>query len=230
MKTIEDHGIKLRNKSVGNHKTICPECSHTRRNKKEPCLSVNIEPDGGAVWMCHHCEWKGAVAGSDFKRDMPINKRKEYKRPEPPKKSDPESQPMFDWFKQRGISRETVKAFNITRTSSWFGDGEQACYAFPYYKDGELVNIKYRSKDKQFRQEGGAERTLFNIDRVKSTWDVIGKKEVIFVEGEMDVLAMYEAGFYNTVSLPDGAPKTAKFDADDFRLCRIAIGCWMQRK
>jgi putative DNA primase/helicase len=38
--------------------TTCPECSHSRRKKKEPCLSVKI--DGrGVLWNCHHCGWQG---------------------------------------------------------------------------------------------------------------------------------------------------------------------------
>ena len=227
MDKLAGYGIQLRNTKAGDHKTICPQCSHTRRNKKDQCLSVTIEQSGSVVWKCHHCEWTGAVAGSNYQRDNPMPKRKEYKRPSPPQNADAESQPMFDWFKLRGISRETVEAFNITRTSAWFGDGEQPCYAFPYYKGGELVNIKYRSNDKQFRQEGGAERTLFNMDRVKAHWDTTGKKEVIFVEGEMDVLSMYEVGFHNAVTLPDGAPKTAKFDADDKRFQALQNCDWL---
>ncbi len=25
------------------HKVLCPECSHTRRNKKDPCLSLTVD-------------------------------------------------------------------------------------------------------------------------------------------------------------------------------------------
>tara|TARA_B100001093_G_scaffold282572_1_gene269993 strand:+ start:17 stop:1285 length:1269 start_codon:yes stop_codon:yes gene_type:complete len=54
------------------------------------------------------------------------------------------------------------------------------------------------------------------MDRVIQHWED-NTKQVIFVEGEMDVLSMFEAGYPNAVSLPDGAPKTAKFDPDDKR-------------
>jgi len=38
--------------------TICPQCSHTRRKKRDRCLSVLI--DGrGVRWNCHYCQWKG---------------------------------------------------------------------------------------------------------------------------------------------------------------------------
>ena len=224
MEKLIDQGISLKNFSEGDHKTTCPQCSHTRKNKKDQCLSVTIEIDGGAVWKCHHCEWTGAVAGTKLSAN-PIKKPKDYKRPAPIEKT--ESQPMLDWFKRRGISSATVEAFHITRTSSWFGDGEEACYAFPYYKDSQLVNFKYRTKDKKFRQENGAERTLFNIDAVKLHWETTGRKEVIIVEGEMDVLSMFEAGFTYACTLPDGAPKTAKFDESDKRFQALQSCDWL---
>ena len=224
MEKLINEGIKLRNWTIGDHKTVCPKCSQTRRNKKDKCLSVLIEHNGGAVWKCHHCDWTGGVghtARSYFK------KRIQYKRPAPITKTN--GKPSLEWFNRRGISQETIEAFRIQRTNAWFGDGEQPCYAFPYYKDGELVNIKYRSQDKQFRQESGAERTLFNIDTVKSHWNNTGQKEVIFVEGEMDVLSLYEAGFKYAVSLPDGAPKTARFDDDDKRFQALQNCDWLDQ-
>ena len=35
-------GIRV-DTDYGQQKVICPKCSHTRRNKREPCLSINIE-------------------------------------------------------------------------------------------------------------------------------------------------------------------------------------------
>ena len=227
MEKLIDKGIQLRNWKSGDHKTTCPECSHKRRNKTDQCLSVTIEDDGGAVWKCHHCEWSGAVAGVNYKPDGQYAKPVEYKRPKPLPMQGDSSQPMIDWFKRRGISERTIRAFHITRTNNWFGDGEEPCYAFPYYKDDALVNVKYRSKDKKFRQESGAERTLFNIDGVKQHWKHTKRKEVIIVEGEMDVLSMWEAGFIYAVTLPDGAPKTAKFDTDDKRFQALQNCEWL---
>ncbi len=40
--------------------------------------------------------------------------------------------------------------------------------------------------------------------------DIIGQSEVIIVEGEMDKLAMMEAGIRNVVSVPDGAPSRVR--------------------
>src|SRR3546814_15089383 len=41
-------------------KQICPQCSHQRKHKKDPCLSVSAV-DGGLVWNCHNCGFKGGT-------------------------------------------------------------------------------------------------------------------------------------------------------------------------
>ena len=58
MKTFADFGIHINQIKGSNQKTICPECSHTRKNGADPCLSVNSDE---GVWLCHHCEWKGSL-------------------------------------------------------------------------------------------------------------------------------------------------------------------------
>ena len=57
-------GIEIRGWREGNHKTVCPKCSATRRKKRDPCLSVTIDGDG-AVWNCHHCGWSGCERNRD---------------------------------------------------------------------------------------------------------------------------------------------------------------------
>ena len=52
-------------------------------------------------------------------------------------------------------------------------------------------------------------------------------KSVIFVEGEMDVLSMFEVGYRNTVTLPDGAGKTAKFNKNDKRFSALQTTDWI---
>ena len=41
--TLKDYGINTKGRVSGQFKTTCPKCSHTRRKKKDPCLSVNID-------------------------------------------------------------------------------------------------------------------------------------------------------------------------------------------
>ncbi len=73
------------------------------------------------------------------------------------------------------------------------------------------MNRKYRphpAKTPQL-QERNALPTLYNIDRLGEAPD-----EVIFVEGEPDVMALYECGITNAVSLKDGAPPTLRDESD----------------
>ena len=57
---LAEHGIRLARSTLGGHKALCPRCSHTRRHKRDSCLSVRIDSDG-IVWCCHNCTWRGGV-------------------------------------------------------------------------------------------------------------------------------------------------------------------------
>lgn len=214
-------GIDIRGRTSGNIKTLCPKCSHTRKhNGREPCLSVNLTTQR---WLCHHCGWKGPEpgyatergqvgSGRDWARfrnggrveDRPRPKR-EYRKPDPSvlpeAREEKAERRLYAFFAERGISRETVDAFNITT------DGR--AILFPYVRDGELVNVKHRwaaidtrtgERRKRFRMEADAELILYNLD------NCVGEDTVYIVEGEMDVLALAEAGITNVVSPPNGAP------------------------
>ena len=64
---------------------------------------------------------------------------------------------------------------------------------------GELINIKYRDGRKNFKLFKGAEKVFYNID------SIVGYDTCVIVEGEMDVLALHEAGIRNAISVPNGA-------------------------
>ncbi|MCH8113095.1 MAG: toprim domain-containing protein [Proteobacteria bacterium] len=119
------------------------------------------------------------------------------KRPDPPRTMDTGDR-MYGWFAGRGISREVVEAMGVYVS----GEGEHRAIVFPYTRGGQLVNNKYRTADKRFRQEKDAERTFYNIDAVSNA------ARVIIAEGEVDVLSLLEVGYEAVISLPDGAPAT----------------------
>ena len=179
--SFEEVGIYLRNTS-GQEKTKCPECSPNRRKKADPCLSVNIDE---GIWKCHHCGWKGSLKKKNdtYIPPPPIVK------PEPPKTDIPDK--VYKWFKDRGISQTIVDDAKIGYDNRWIH--------FPFYKDGEVVNIKSRTADKQFRQSKNAEKCFYRFDVMS------GMETIIITEGEMDALSLVEAGYNNVVSVPDGA-------------------------
>lgn len=105
------------------------------------------------------------------------------------------------WFAKRGISEETMKHFRIYTESHYFHkvSRETPAICTPYVLDGKIVNVKYRSATiKDFSMPEGAEPCWFNLDAVA------GKSSVVCVEGEMDVMALYEAGITNVISPPNG--------------------------
>src|SRR4029077_14590991 len=81
---------------------------------------------------------------------------------------------------------------------------------FPYFRAGELVNIKFRAlAEKAFAQVRGAEKILYGLD------DISDSNGAVIVEGELDKLALEEAGIHNAVSVPDGAPAQVKAGEPD---------------
>ena len=211
---LEDEGVRLPRWSLGNHRTTCPVCSPGRKKKKDPCLSVTVNRDGSIVFYCHHCEWAGCMGrGSERLRGK---ERRNFRQPKPEPPKPPKRPPRLRFerpcdaarrfFLDRGISIPTVNAFRIGQVTRWMPGFEQGvkvpAIVFPYFVDGKVVNHKYRAVErKSFIQDAGTRRTIYNIDATA------GAGEVCIVEGEMDVLALYEAGFPATVSLPDGAAR-----------------------
>ncbi len=103
-------------------------------------------------------------------------------------------------------------------------EDEVTAIAFPYYKNGEVVNVKYRDGAKNFRQVAGAQKVLYKYDDLSDV--------TIICEGEMDALSFEVAGFRNAISVPDGAPTpdAKNFDSkfeflDDEKL--DAVGQWI---
>ena len=176
-------GIKLRRRS-GIEKTTCPQCSESRRNKKDPCLSVNITE---GVWNCHNCSWKGSV-----KKFQRTETRKQFKKPEQSMlKSIQLSENIIKYANGRGISEETLTKFMIHGKEEWMPQTQknENCIVFPYIRDGELVNAKYRDARKGFKLIKDAELIFFGMQTLNN------RHCAIICEGEIDCLSAYEAGF-----------------------------------
>lgn len=203
-----DHDIDTRGRSSGQVKTLCPKCSHARRQSRDRCLSVNLDL---GVWHCHHCGWEGGLGGGDqYRSDRAFKAqafaarqpRIRYKKPDyQPQLEASANERLLAWFASRGIPAEVVERYRIEVREAWFPQTgkDERCIAFPYFRDGEVVNVKYRSAEKHFRMEKDAELCLYGLD------DIIDYRTVIVVEGELDKLALDVAGYTNAVSVPNGA-------------------------
>ncbi|MFZ7126370.1 MAG: bifunctional DNA primase/helicase [Desulfobacterales bacterium] len=206
MQSFIDYGIEIPAGATGEVRTTCPECSGQRRKSTEPCLAVNITE---GVWLCHHCGWSGGVKSVDEK-PLKRERRKSYKRPtyRPATKLPDE---VVKYFQDRKIPESILAANKVGFGQSWEDSGG---IQFPYFKDGQVVNVKHRTRDKRFRQEKDAEKCLYRYDDiVKAAGDTL-----IITEGEIDALSVQAAGFDAVTSIPDGAPSpgsksyTTKFD------------------
>jgi twinkle protein len=194
MKGFSDFGIDLGGRAGEEVKTVCPQCSHTRKKRSYPCLNVNTVKQ---VWHCHHCGWSGGLSKGVINRSAPPSRR-EYPRPE--FRPTALSEKAMEFFEKRGITTDVLIRNRISMERVWMPqiEEEATAIAFPYYRGGEVVNVKYRDNAKNFRQVAGAQKVLYKYDDIADT--------TIIVEGEMDALSCEVAGFLNAVSVPDGAP------------------------
>jgi len=193
---LQQAGIHVRRNS-GSEKVICPKCSHTRKKKNDPCLSVDIDK---GVYNCHNpgCDFNGKV----FEKSAYVPKQKEYFKPKFVNNTDL-SEPIVKWFQGRGISQKTLISEKVTGGKDYMPQvqAERHTIQFNYFRDGELVNVKFRDGEKNFKMVKDAELIFYGLDDIKtSDWCVI-------VEGEIDKLSFTEAGVKEVVSVPNGASK-----------------------
>lgn len=183
-----DIGIEVKPGRI-EQKVTCPKCSPERKNKQDKCLSVNLDK---GVYNCHHCGWSGNVK---------LKERKEYFKPAPIEIN--LSEKILKYFQIRGISSATIANWKIGESREYFPQvrEERAAINFNYYREGELVNVKYRDAEKNFKLVSGAELIFYGLDNIKES------NHCYIVEGEMDALSLYEAGLYAVVSVPNGASK-----------------------
>ncbi len=197
----EGLGINRRGRFQGEIKTLCPKCSHTRKHKRDLSLSANLTT---GLYKCHNgCGFQGTAAQTKGGR-MAIweRPRKVYTKPKykPAPEPAPEEAPIFQWFKNRAIPAELVKEYKIETRIAWMpqSEKEERAIAFPYFRNGELINVKYRTKEKWFKMESGAELMLYGVDDLKDC------DTALICEGEIDKLSLHVAGYPNTVSVPNG--------------------------
>jgi twinkle protein len=193
-------GIDISKQRGGKMK--CPVCGH-----KSNSLSVNLTT---GLYKCHYhaCDFKGCVV----ERPQYQPKRKDWVKPKPRERVLCEN--VVNWFASRGISEKTLTKMRITESDERFGEYVAKAVCFNYYRDNVLVNIKFRSPNKKFKMSANAELIPYNIDASK------GEEELVWVEGEIDLLSCLECGIKNVVSVPNGA-------AGDQAKLEYIDNCWI---
>jgi len=213
---LNQQKIFLSNYAPGTYRAKCPKCNGGSKN--EASFSITVDDDSkSAVWQCFRstCGFSGSthiekpsamVNSAGFFVSTTNRKRKEEPPVRPKPNLEPLTREMIEFFNNRGISESTLKRNRVSSELVYdpMKKEESRVIAFPYFRDEELINVKYRTLDKRFWQAKGAEKILYGLE------DVVSQAEIIIVEGEMDKLALEEAGFKNVVSVPDGAPARVK--------------------
>ena len=204
---IQDY-IKLK-KEGDNFRGLCPF-----HNEKTPSFTVNKVKN---LFKCFGCGKSGDAiqflsehTGKSFievitllcnKYNIIISyeENKVYDRPVYVKKL-PTKDPI-EWFKRRGISEQTLIDLKVSQDEQWMPLAEKIIpvICFDYYREGELINIKYRGANKDFKLYKNAELIFYNLDAIQNS------DTAIIVEGEIDALTLHECGYKNVVSVPNGA-------------------------
>jgi twinkle protein len=200
MQTTEINGFlidKFNQHGLDEGKTqgICPLCSSSRKpeNQKTKCASYDWDRGLGT---CHNCDKSFQLHTYQRKGAS----EKTYVRPEPFVVNEVGTK-VEEWFKTRGISKDTLDELQVTEGQEFMpqtGKTENVI-KFNYFMGDQLINVKYRDGRKNFKLYKGAEKVFYNIN------SIVGYEYCVLVEGEMDVLALHEAGISNVISVPNGA-------------------------
>jgi len=179
----------------GKKQGICPLCSHDRKPKNQKAKCASYDWDRG-LGTCHNCNTSFQLHTYQRKGAS----EKVYVRPAEVVHKPPASK-VVEWFKTRGISQQTLTDLRISEGPEYMpqtGKTENVI-KFNYFMGDQLINVKYRDGRKNFKLYKGAEKVFYNIN------SIIGYEYCVIVEGEMDVLALHEAGITNAISVPNGA-------------------------
>jgi twinkle protein len=178
----------------GKEKIRCPNCDDRRSDKNDKSLLINHDEGYGKCFYCESLTFKE----DEFKKNTHkyVDIKQEWQN------YTNLSDKLAQWVREdRGIRQETLIHFGITEEVHFqpAKGKDMNNIVFNYFEGDKLVNKKYRSPGKHFTQVKGGKPILYNLNAV------IGEDECYIVEGEFDVLAMYEVGISNVVSLPNGA-------------------------
>lgn len=177
----------------------CPFCINRDRERK---FAISLSSGAFNCLHLNSCGVKGSFY--EFQKmlgDTPVSlndkglfanppKRKTYKKPTI--KISPLVDPVIKYLHRRGFTDETIKYFRI-------GAEDADTVMLPYYRNDELVNVKYRSisDKKKMRTEKEAEPILFNRDSIQD-------ERLVICEGEYDAMALHQYSL-EAVSVPMGA-------------------------
>jgi twinkle protein len=192
------HGIP-----TGAKMHTCPKCSHTRKKKTDKCMSVNWET---GIGNCFHCGELTQL--HTFKKEVQeIN----YVKPQISQPKSDLSPKLIKYLTEvRKLSIHAANALKIREQKEWMPQTKKIenCICFDYYLNDEVINVKYRDGQKNFKLYKGAQKIFYNLDNIRTS------KTAVIVEGEFDVMAFATADVFTAVSIPNGFNKSGNINLD----------------
>ena len=176
--------------------STCPLCSEGRKKKTEKCATLFWETGLG---FCSHCGERFQLHTYKKKNEVKI-----YAKPKWQNNTEL-SDNVTKWFEGRGISQFTLRMMKITEGKEGMMIKRTGKYEirntiqFNFFRNGELINVKYRDGEKNFKLTKDAEKIFYNLDACHVS------KDIIIVEGEIDALSYVEVGLHHVVSVPNGS-------------------------
>lgn len=186
------------------HTEKTPSFSVSKSKNIYKCFGCGKAGDG-ITWLVEHekMPYIDAIKWLATKYNIQLEEtgtRKPKVKPVP--RLEKVSKEVLDYFENtRKISNDTLLRFKVTEAMEFMPKAQAVVktICFNYFRDEELVNIKYRAAKKDFKMVKDAELIFYNIDSIRE------EDTVYITEGEIDAMSLYEAGIYNVISVPNGA-------------------------
>lgn len=201
--------VELKKKGV-NYVGKCPF-----HNEKTPSFTVS---EAKEMYKCFGCGKSGdpiaflidhekltyldAIKWIANKYTIPVEETEKKEPIKPVPRLEKLGKKALQWFENdRKISNNTLLRLGLTESVEYMPQHQKevSVICFNYFRDEQLVNIKFRGPQKAFTLSKDGELIFYNLDAIK------GEKECVIVEGEIDCLTLHECGIYNSISVPNGA-------------------------
>lgn len=181
----------------------CPYCHGGRDRKDKYTFAMNADT---GVFNCKRGScgvsgtfWKLCKDNGEYaeRENYEIHSRQKTEYTKPKAVIEPAQAAVEKYLRARGFSPETWKRRGVGEA--------KGNIAMPYYENGELVLTKFRPArkpkpgEKKGWREPGGKPVFWGMDLCDTA------KPLVICEGEMDALALDEAGIKNVVSVPSGA-------------------------
>lgn len=195
--TWDEMGIDIPNNKLGSVSDVkirnCPEC---KAQGKKNDFSISVQPANG-VGHCFKCSIRFVI-----RKEQKKEPEKRAFTPPSRKNLTKLSEVGLQYFVNRRISQNAINQFKIA-------EGKNGYVAFPYFFNGELVNIKFKNiKEKRYMQSPGGMHVVFNFD------EAMKYDEVLITEGEEEAMCWSDAGTPYATSVDGGAPNPNDTNVD----------------